>query len=147
MLSLPCCTDFSLAEVARLLSSCGAWLPVVVASLVAEHRLQGARASAVAAWGLQSAGSVVMAHGLSCSVWDGIFLGAHVSGHWQVEFLPLSLQGSPKWLLGLLFYLTLFHKHFPCHYIFFYKFPFNGCTIFHCIDIYNLFNWNPFWIV
>ena len=37
---LQCCVDF--------FSRCSAWLLIVVASLVAEQRLQGAQASAVA---------------------------------------------------------------------------------------------------
>ena len=41
---LPCCTDFSLAEVCRGYSLVGvSGLPSVVASLVAEHWLQGAQ--------------------------------------------------------------------------------------------------------
>ena len=56
------------------------WLLVAVASLVAEHRLQGMQASGIAARGLgscspglKSAGSVALAHGLSCSEACGIF--------------------------------------------------------------------------
>ena len=48
-------------------------LLIAVASCVAEHRLEGTRASAVVALGLQSTGSVVVPHGLSCSVACGIF--------------------------------------------------------------------------
>ena len=51
---------------------CG--LLLVAASLVAEHGLQGALALAVAALGLQSAGSIAVAHGFSFSVARGIFL-------------------------------------------------------------------------
>ena len=40
----------------------------VVASLVSEHRIQGTRTSAVATPTPQSTGSIVAAHGLSCSV-------------------------------------------------------------------------------
>ena len=123
---LPCCTDFSLAEVCRGYSLVGvSGLPSVVASLVAEHWLQGAQVqqlrledSRVQDQQLWCRGSVVR------GMWDGIFLRAHISGHWQVDSLPLILQGSPKWFLDLLFNLTLFHKHFPCHNTFFYKFSF-----------------------
>ena len=41
------------------------WLPIVVASLVAEHRLWGTRASAVAEHGLSSRSSWTLQHGLS----------------------------------------------------------------------------------
>ena len=81
-LGLCCCT--------RTFSSCGEQglpfvavgrLLIVMASLVAEHRLQASRlqqlwhmGSVVVAHGLQSSGSVVVAHGLSCSAACGIFL-------------------------------------------------------------------------
>ena len=46
-----------------------------MASLVAERLLKGTWASAVAAPGLWSTGSIVAVHGLSHSVACGIFLG------------------------------------------------------------------------
>ena len=49
-------------------------LLVVVASLVAEHRLSGPPASVVVAHGLESSGSVVLMHRLSCSMACWIFL-------------------------------------------------------------------------
>ena len=80
-LGLHCC--------ARAFSSCGNWgllfvavhgLLIVVASLATEHGLQvhGLQQlwhldSVVVARGLQSTGSVVVAHGLSCSIACGIF--------------------------------------------------------------------------
>ena len=57
----------------------------MVTSLVAKH-------------GLQSTGSVVVAHGLSGPEACGIFpdQGSEpVSPHWHVNSLPLSHQGSP----------------------------------------------------
>ena len=60
-------------------------LLIVVAYLVAEHRLQ-------------AASSVVMAHGLSSSVAHGIFPDQGLNScllHWQADPLPLSHQGSP----------------------------------------------------
>ena len=57
----------------------------VVASLVAEHRLQ-------------SMGSVVVTHGLSCSLACGIFLDQGSNArplHWQAGSYPLCHQGSP----------------------------------------------------
>ena len=89
---------------ARAFSSCGEWgllfvvvrgLLTAVASLVAEHGLQaqGLRQlwcvrSVVVARGLQSAGSVVVAHSLSCSAAGGIFLGQGSNPcplHWQAD--------------------------------------------------------------
>ena len=71
-------TGYSLAAVCRLL--------LAVASLVAEHGLEGALAT------------VVGAHGLSCSTACGSFLDQGSNPcllHWKVDFLPLSHQGSP----------------------------------------------------
>ena len=69
-----------------------------VVSLVAEHGLQGAWAPAVAAPGLCSSGSVVVACGLNCSAACGIFPGQGSNPrllHWQADSLPLSHRGSP----------------------------------------------------
>ena len=60
VLGLRCRAGFSLVAVCRCL--------IAVASLVAQHGLQGVRASAVAACGLESTGSVIVARGLSCMV-------------------------------------------------------------------------------
>ena len=70
-------------------------LLIVVASLVAEHGLQAHglkqlwhKSSVVVARGLQSAGSVVVAHGLSCSMACGIFpdQGSNPCPlHWQTD--------------------------------------------------------------
>ena len=90
-LGLCCCV--------RAFSSCSEWellfvavqgLLIAVASLV-EHGLQ--------ARGLQSAGSVVVAHGLSCSATRGIIpdQGSNPCPlHWQADSQPLCHQGSPK---------------------------------------------------
>ena len=54
--------------------------------------------SAVVARGLQSTGSVVVGHGLSCSAACGIFpdQGSNPCPlHWQVDSQPLRHQGSP----------------------------------------------------
>ena len=64
-------------------------LLLAVASLVLEHRLQRVRASIVMAPGLQGTGSVIVAHGLSCSeassgTWDGTRapnIGRHILSH------------------------------------------------------------------
>ena len=70
-------------------------LLIAVASLVAEHGLQACglwqlwhTGSVVVARGLQSAGSMVAAHGLSCSAACGIFpdQGSNPCPlHWQVD--------------------------------------------------------------
>ena len=76
VLSLRCCV--------RAFSSCGKQRLL----LVAVHRLLIAVASPVAEHGLQSAGSVVLAHGLSCSAACGIFSdqGSNLCPlHWQVD--------------------------------------------------------------
>ena len=79
---------------ARAFSSCGKWGPLfitmhgpltIAASLVEEHRLQ-------------SAGSVVVAHGPSRSAACGIFpdQGSNPCPlHWQADSQPLRHQGSP----------------------------------------------------
>ena len=104
-LGLRCC--------ARAFSSCSEWellflavceLLNVVASPVAEHGLQAHGlqqlqhpGSIVEACGLQSAGSVVVAHGLSCSTARGIFpdQGSNPRPlHWQADSQPLRHQGS-----------------------------------------------------
>ena len=88
---------------------CG--LLIVVASLVAEHRLWGARGSVVVVPEPWSTGSAVTAHGLRCSVACGIFLeqGSNLRLlhllHWRADSLPLSHQGSP--------YSRVFEQHFP----------------------------------
>ena len=69
-----------------------------MASLVEEHGLWSTQASVVVVPGLQSTGSVVVAHGLSCSEVCGIFLdqGSNLYPlHWLVDSFPLSHQESP----------------------------------------------------
>ena len=72
----------------ELFSSCNKWvyclvvvLLMVVASLIAEHRLWGRQASLAVAPGLWSTDSTVATHGLSCPKACGVFLdqGLHVS--------------------------------------------------------------------
>ena len=53
----------------------------------------------VAAHGLSNAGSVVLAHGLRCSVACGIFPDQESNPcplHWRVDSYPLHNQGSPQ---------------------------------------------------
>ena len=87
MLGLCCCEDFSLVVVHRLL--------IVVASLVAEHRLWGAKVLVVLTCGLSSWGSQALEHRLnSCRVWAYLFRGM-----WNLpgsEIEPISLALASK---------------------------------------------------
>ena len=90
MLGLCGCAGFSLVAVLRLLTA--------VVSLAAEHGPGGARSLVVVAPRLWMAGSIVVAHGLSCPLAYGIFLDQGSNPcrlHWQEDSLPLSYQGSP----------------------------------------------------
>ena len=76
VLGLRCCKGFSLVvagEGCSLVAVLG--LLIAVTSLTVEHGLQWLQhvGSVVAVPGLQSIGSVVLAHGLSCSMACGIF--------------------------------------------------------------------------
>ena len=78
----------------------------MMASLVAEHGLQAARASVVAVCGIISFGSRALEHRLntcgatiSCSETCGIFPDQGLNScllHWQADSLPLDHQGSPR---------------------------------------------------
>ena len=62
----------------------------------------GTQASVVAAHGLQSSGSVVVTHSLSCSMAHGIFPDQGLNPcplHWQVASYPPYHQGSPSFLV------------------------------------------------
>ena len=90
-------------------------------SLIAEHGLQGVRASVVAASRLESTSSTVMMRGLTCSEACGIFPHQGLNPrllHWQADSLPLSHQGSPVKLFLLSFTYCSFWKEFstcsPC---------------------------------
>ena len=68
MLGLCYCTGYSLAATSRGYSPVAAcWLLFAMASFVAERRLLGVMASVVAAPGLSSTGSIVVAPRLSSS--------------------------------------------------------------------------------
>ena len=106
MLGLPCCAGLYLVAVSRGYSLAAvSGLLIAVASLLVEHRLSvfglnncGMWASVVAAQGLQSTGSIVVAHELSCCMVCGVFLDQGLNPcflHWQVDSLPLNHQGSP----------------------------------------------------
>ena len=98
VLDLHCCKGFfSSCSKWGLLSSCDCRLLTVGAFLVAEPRFQSVWASVVAAPGLQSTGSIVVRHRLSCST------ACHPRGRelnpyflcWLVDSLPLSHKRSP----------------------------------------------------
>ena len=91
---------------ARAFSSCGKRGPLfiavrgsltIAASLVAEHRLQ------------TRAGSVIVAHGPSCSAACGIFPdqgSTPCALHWQADSQPLCHQGSPSFNINKNFHLS-----------------------------------------
>ena len=101
-----CCT--------RTFPSCGDWgpllaavrgPPITVASPIAEHGLQVQgppqlwRAGLVAPSSCGAWVSVVVAHGLSCSVACGILPDQGLNPcplHWQADSQPLCHQGSPN---------------------------------------------------
>ena len=113
-LGLRCCTRaFSSCSEQRLLFVAVRGLLTAVDSLVVKHGLQAhrlqqlwrmgfsscvMRASVVVPHGLQSSGSVVVVHRLSCSVACGILpdQGSNPCPlHWQVDSQPLRHQGNP----------------------------------------------------
>ena len=80
---------YSLVVVHRLL--------VVVASLVVEYRLEECRLQK-----LQHVGSVVVEHGLSCSMARGIFPDQGLNPyplHWKADSSTLNHQGSPSFAI------------------------------------------------
>ena len=100
-------------------------LLIAVASLVAEHRLSGVWASAVAAPRFQRTGSVVVGHRLSCSMACGIF---PVQGlnlcllHWQADSFTTEPPGKP-WDSFLIF------RQYFCTSL---------CLILLCVILYNV---------
>ena len=86
--SLLLCVAFSSCGERGLLFVAVRGLLIVVASLVNGARALGAWASVVVACGLWSAGSIVVAHRLSCSAASGIFpdQGSNpCPRHWQAD--------------------------------------------------------------
>ena len=82
-----------------LSSSCSEWVALLHCLLVAEHRLQGPRASVAAAPGPWRASSIVVTLQLSCSAAHGIFptQGSNPRPlRRQAAPFPLSHQGSPS---------------------------------------------------
>ena len=105
ILGLRCCGGFSLVAASRVCSLVAAYrLPIVVAVLVVEHGFQVRgfsschTGSVVAVPGLQSTGSIVVVHWLSCSVACGFFPDQGSNPcilHWKADSLLLSHQGNP----------------------------------------------------
>ena len=104
MLGLHYCLGFSLAVMSRGYSLVVVHGLFIAVSSLVERSLwsTGSRctgASAVAAPGLQSTGSGVVSHELSCFEICGIILDQGSNPyllHWQVDSLPLNHQGSPQ---------------------------------------------------
>ena len=103
VLDLCCCTGFSLVVVSEAYSLFSV-LRLRIAALGAQAShccgfyCWGAWASTVQVSRLQSKGSTVVVHGLSCSEVSGIFLdqGSNLCLlHWQADSLPLSHKGRP----------------------------------------------------
>ena len=77
--------------------------------------------------GSRRAGSVVVAHGPSCSTACGIFLDQGSNPcplHWQADSQPLRHQGSPEWLVFrwlvslVAICISIFLRIVPCHVVF-----------------------------
>ena len=112
LLGLCFCAGFYLAAGSRSYSIIAVHrLLTAVTSLVAAHGLWGTRALTPVVSRLQSTGSVVVVHGLSCSTTCGVFMAQGYNPcllHWQVDSLPLSHQGS---LREQLFYYIIYYMH------------------------------------
>ena len=98
VLGLCCCTGFfcSCSEQGYSLVAVPS-LVIAVVSPVAEHGLQGTQASVVVALGLQSAGLIVLTHGLHCSMAYGIFpdKGLSLSPALASRFFTTEPPGKP----------------------------------------------------
>ena len=99
VLDLRCCAGFSLVVESGGYSRCSAWV-----SHCGDFSGCGAQAVGYGgfrscnSWALEHTLSVVVAHGLSCSVACGIFPDQGSNScllHRQVGSLPLNYQGSP----------------------------------------------------
>ena len=97
MLRLHCCSGVSLVAESggySLVVACGPL--IVVASSVADHGLQGAWASVVVAFRLQSTSSVFVAHGLSYCVACGIFPDQQWNPALAGGFFTTEAPGNPQ---------------------------------------------------
>ena len=115
VLGLHCYAGFSLVAASGGFSTCRARASHRGGFSRCGARALGGVGSGVAAPRLQSTGSVLVAHGLSCLAACGIF--PHYGSnpcllHWQENSLPLSHQGSPKLVLEC---NPCIRHHTPCH--------------------------------
>ena len=95
---LLCTGPLQLQQVGATLH-CGAWASHHGGLSHCGARAPDVQASVVVARGLQSAGSVVVAHRLSCSAACGIFPDQGLNPcplYWQADSQPLHHQGSPR---------------------------------------------------
>ena len=103
VLDLHCCKQtFSSFSERGLSSSCSAQASQCSDFLVGEHKLQLTRAPVVVARRVQSVGSLVVAHQLSCPKACGIFPDQGWNPcllHGHADSLPLSHQVSPRTIL------------------------------------------------
>ena len=123
LLDLHCCADFALVEASGGFSSVvmHRLLLIVMASPVAEHRLQGTRAWAVVALGLSSWSSLTLehslnsvAHRLSCSAAWGIlldqgsthvpYIGRWILHHQAIREAPTSKSFNDSFIIILSFW-------------------------------------------
>ena len=80
--------------------------------------------------GSRRAGSVVVAHGLSCSAACGILPDQGLNPcplHWQADSQPLRHQGSPIFS-SLEDNVCMCLAHLPCH-VFIYQYQFLGVSL------------------
>ena len=141
VVSLHCRMDFSVVAASRGYSVVAMHkLLIAVASLVGSmdsrvHRLLQfwQMGSIVEAPGLQSTGSIDVAHRLSCSAAHGIFLDQGSNPHllhWQADSLPLNHQGSP------------ISDTFCTHFIFFHSVSHSSClTAINSAQILTRLSW------
>ena len=109
----------SLVAASRVYSSCHEWVCHCSGFSCWGAQALGVLASVhtgplIVACRFQSLGSVVVAHGLSCSVACGIFSGQGLnpcSLYWQVDAYPLSHQGCPQLFVFTSLFCSSFHTN------------------------------------
>ena len=93
--------------------------PLLLCGLLSSYSVRASHCSGFSCCGAQAlgpVGSVVVAHGLSCSLTSGIFLDQGLNPfllHWQADSSPLSHQGSPPvyFCCSFFFFFTVRHSH------------------------------------